>query len=150
MALFLSTSVNKIDKKGRVSVPSAFRAALEKESFAGVVLMRAQNHECLEGFPYSAMEEIARRLDKFDMFSDSQDDLATSVFGEAVQCPFDADGRILVPEELMAHANLIEKAAFVGLGSKFQIWSPDDYQRRREAARASVQKNKLTIPKGGV
>ena len=150
MVLFLSTSVNKIDKKGRVSVPAAFRAALAKETFEGVVVMRAQNHACLEGFAFSSMEEIARRLDDFDLFSATQDDLATSVFGEAHQLSFDKEGRIILPEELMAYANIIEQVAFVGMGGKFQLWEPGAYDARREQARASVQKNKLTIPnKGG-
>lgn len=149
MALFLSTSIHKIDKKGRVSVPSAFRAALEKETFAGVVVMPSQQHPCLEGFAFSAMEDIAARLDEFDLFSETQNDLATSVFGEAVQLAFDGEGRILIPGELMAHTNLNDQVAFVGMGTKFQIWSPSDYALRREEARRSVRENKLTIPKGG-
>jgi MraZ protein len=149
MALFLSTSVNKIDKKGRVSVPAGFRAALEGDEFSGVVLIPSQNHACLEGFPYAAMQEIAGRLDNFDMFSSDQDDLATSLFGEAVQLAFDGEGRIMLGADLMAKANLSEQAVFVGMGAKFQIWSPDRYEERRRAARDNVTKNKLTLPKGG-
>lgn len=149
MALFLSTSVNKIDKKGRVSVPAGFRAALEGEPFSGIVLIPSQTHDCLEGFAYSAMQEIARRLDEFDMFSTDQDDIATSVFGEAQQLAFDGEGRIMLPAELMARANISDQAVFVGLGAKFQIWSPEKYEDRRRAARDNVTKNKLTLPKGG-
>ncbi len=148
MVLFLSTTANKVDKKGRVSVPATFRAALAGQDFQGVVVMRAQNHPCLEGFAYSSMQDIARRIDQFDLFSDAQDDLATAVFGEAVQLPFDGEGRIAIPEELMAYANLTEQAAFVGMGAKFQIWSPAAYAIRRDEARSSVKQNKLTIPKG--
>lgn len=149
MALFLSTSVNKIDKKGRVSVPAGFRTALEGEAFSGIVLIPSQTHDCLEGFAYSAMEEISRRLDEFDMFSSDQDDLATSVFGEAVQLAFDGEGRIMIGADLMARATLSDQAVFVGMGTKFQIWSPDKYEERRRAARENVAKNKLTLPKGG-
>lgn len=149
MALFLSTSVNKIDKKGRVSVPAGFRAALEGEAFSGIVLVPSQVHDCLEGFAYSAMQEIARRLDEFDMFSTDQDDLATNVFGEAVQLGFDGEGRIMLTADLMARATLSEQAVFVGMGEKFQIWSPEKYEERRRAARENVTKNKLTLPKGG-
>lgn len=149
MALFLSTSVNKIDKKGRVSVPAGFRAALEGETFSGIVLIPSQTHDCLEGFAYSAMQEIARRLDEFDMFSSDQDDLATGVFGEAVQLAFDGEGRIMIGADLMASANLSDQAVFVGMGAKFQIWSPDKYEARRRTARDNIAKNKLTLPKGG-
>lgn len=150
MALFLSTHINKVDKKGRVSVPAPFRAALTGQAFQGVVLFRSNTHGALEGFPWSYMEELSARLDNFDLFSEEQDDLATAVFGEAVQLPFDSDGRIILPPSLIEHAGLSEGAAFVGLGTKFQIWEPAALEKRRAAARAQVKDKKLTIPKGEV
>lgn len=147
MALFLSTYTNKIDKKGRISVPSSFRAELSEESFQGVVLFRSNVHQCLEGFAWSYMQEIGQRLDHFDLFSAEQDDLATSVFGTAVQLPLDGDGRIIVPADLIDFANLNEKASFVGMGAKFQIWNRQNFEQRRETARQAVQSKGLTIPK---
>ncbi|PZP56717.1 MAG: division/cell wall cluster transcriptional repressor MraZ [Micavibrio aeruginosavorus] len=150
MALFLSTYVNKMDKKGRVSVPAPFRSALVGQNFQGVVLFRATGHDCLEGFDYASMAELSERLDHFDMFSSAQDDLATSIFAEAVQCPFDSEGRISIPAHLMAHAKIEEGVTFVGLGKKFQVWSSDKFEKRREAARANVAKEGLTLPRPGV
>lgn len=147
MALFLSTYTNKIDKKGRVSVPAPFRAELSEESFQGVVLFRSNVHQCLEGFAWSYMQEIGRRLDDFDLFSSEQDDLATSVFGTAVQLSLDGDGRIILPTDLVDFSSLDEKASFVGMGAKFQIWNPQSFEQRRETARQAVQSKGLTIPK---
>lgn len=147
MPLFLSTHINKVDKKGRVSVPSGFRAALSDQSFQGVVLFRSNNFPCLEGFAYSYMEELGERLDNFDLFSSEQDDLATAIFAEAVQLPLDGDGRIILSPELVEFAALDEKAAFVGLGPKFQIWNPDALDKRRNDARKTVSKSGLTVPK---
>ncbi len=148
MTLFLSTHINKIDKKGRVSVPASFRAELSGESFQGVVLFCSNVHQCLEGFAWSYMQEIGRRLDNFDLFSSEQDDLATSIFGTAVQLPLDGDGRIILPAELVEFSSLQEKASFVGMGAKFQIWNPQSFEQRRETARQAVQSKGLTIPKG--
>ena len=148
MALFLSTHTNKIDKKGRVSVPSSFRAELSDESFKGVVLFRSNVHDCLEGFAWSYMQEIGKRLDNFDLFSAEQDDLATSIFGTAVQLSMDGDGRIILPSDLLDFASLSERASFVGMGAKFQIWDPDAFDQRRDVARQAVQSKGLTIPKG--
>ncbi len=147
MALFLSTHTNKIDKKGRVSVPSSFRAELSDESFKGVVLFRSNVHQCLEGFSWSYMQEIGKRLDNFDLFSAEQDDLATSIFGTAVQLSMDGDGRIILPSDLLDFATLDEKASFVGMGAKFQIWNPDNFEQRRDVARQAVQSKGMTIPK---
>jgi MraZ protein len=149
MALFLSTYLNKVDKKGRVSVPAQFRSALASENFQGVVVFRSNHHAALEGFSWSFMEEIGQRLDHFDLFSDSQDDLATAVFGDSVQLPFDGDGRIVLPKELMDFAQIEGSANFVGLGKKFQIWNPKTFKKRREDARTQVKVQGLTIPKGG-
>lgn len=148
MALFLSTHHNKVDKKGRVSVPAAFRASLAEEDFSGVVLFRSNIHPALEGFAFSHMQDIASRLDNFDMFSEDQDDLATTLFGEAVQVPFDGDGRIVLPVELMEFSGIVERAVFVGLGGKFQIWNPALLEKRREEARRAVRDKGLTLPKG--
>ena len=69
MALFLSACVNKVDRKGRVSVPAPFRSALSDQSFQGVVLFCSNTHKCLEGFGMSRMEELGARLDHYDLFS---------------------------------------------------------------------------------
>lgn len=149
MSLFLSTHVNKIDKKGRVSVPATFRTALAEQSFQGVVLIRSHIHPALEGFSYSMMSELGERIDQFDIFSDDQDDLATTIFGESVPLPFDGDGRIVLPSDLVEHAGMNGSAAFVGLGGKFQIWEPEALKARQSKARESVRSKGLTLPKGG-
>ncbi|HPD82949.1 MAG: division/cell wall cluster transcriptional repressor MraZ [Alphaproteobacteria bacterium] len=147
MALFLSTHINKIDKKGRVSVPAPFRAELSEESFKGIVLFRSNIHQCLEGFAWSYMQEIGKRLDNFDLFSSEQDDLATSIFGTAVQLSMDGDGRIILPADLIEFCTLDDRVSFVGMGAKFQIWNPESFEQRREIARQAVQSKGLTIPK---
>lgn len=147
MVLFLSTYTNKIDRKGRVSVPASFRTALTSSLFAGVVLFRSGTHACLEGFPYTAMEELSARLDHYDLFSAAQDDLATTIFAEAVQMAFDTEGRIIIPEELLRHAAIEEQAVFVGLGKKFQIWNAAAYKARRDQALKQVHDKGLTLPR---
>ncbi|HRK97149.1 MAG TPA: division/cell wall cluster transcriptional repressor MraZ [Alphaproteobacteria bacterium] len=153
MPLFLSTYVNKVDKKGRISVPATFRSTLVGQSFQGVVLFKATGHACIEGFDFGTMEELSQRLDHFDMFSDQQDDIATAIFAESVQCPFDSEGRINVPQSLLDYAKIHDGAAFVGLGRKFQIWDVDQFESRKATARNNVISNHLTLPKldkGGV
>lgn len=150
MALFLSTTYNRIDRKGRVSVPASFRAALAGQAFQGVVLLRSPQHQALEGFSHSVMETIGGRLDNFDMFSAEQDDLAMAVFGEAMALPFDGEGRVVIPAHLLEYAGIEGEAAFVGMGRKFQIWSPTILKARQDAARANIKKQGLTIPAGNV
>jgi MraZ protein len=95
------------------------------------------------------MQELSSRLDKFDLFSDTQDDLASVLFANAVPLSFDDTGRITMPKELLAHANISSNAVFVGLGTKFQIWEPRAFAARQKDAAAQVQRNKLTVPSKG-
>ena len=149
MTLFLATYINKLDRKGRISVPAPFRAALSVQAFQGIVLFRSSAHVCLEGFAMTRMEELGKKLDQLDMFSSAQDDLATVIFGDAVPLPFDGDGRVVLPVDLAAFAKIDEQAAFVGMGSKFQIWNPELLDARRAEARSRVKDQGLTLPGGG-
>lgn len=149
MALFLSTVTNKVDKKGRVSVPAAFRAALVGQLEQGIVVFRSGQHPCLEGFDWATMQEIAQRMDHYDLFSAEQDDLATTIFGESVPLQFDSEGRVSLPPDLLRAAGIVDLATFVGMGRKFQIWSPQKFEARKTTARAHVQEKGLTLPKGG-
>lgn len=148
MTLFLSTSTHKVDKKGRVSVPAGFRAALAGQSENGIILFASSAHPCLEGFDWAKMNEISARMDHYDLFSDDQDDLATTIFGESVQLFFDGEGRVTLPEHLISAAQLAHQATFVGMGRKFQIWNPALFETRKKAARDAVKSKKLTVPKG--
>ena len=149
MGLFLSTTINKVDKKGRVSVPSGFRSALAGESFQGIVLFRSYTQKAIEGVGMSAMETISGRMDNnFAFFSDEHDEMATVLFGESIQLAFDGDGRISLPQDFADYAGITDKVAFVGLGQKFQIWNPETLDKRKTEAREAVQSKKMTLPKG--
>ena len=149
MALFLSTHVNKVDKKGRVSVPAQFRAALQGQSFNGVIVFASHKHACLEACGIDRMEQLSDSVDNLDYFSDTQDDLAASIFADAHQLPFDADGRIILPTDLAAHAGITSgsdsRAAFVGRGKTFQIWSPDTFEIHRKSARQRAASQAATL-----
>jgi MraZ protein len=151
LGLFLSTTINKIDKKGRVSVPASFRAAMAQEEFQGVVLFQSYTQNAIEGVAMSSMEAMSDRMDdQFALFSDDHDELATVLFGESIQLAFDGDGRITLPKTLMDAVDVSGQLAFVGLGKKFQIWNPVDLEKRKERARRAVSDKKMTLSKGSV
>ena len=146
MALFLSTHLNKIDKKGRVSVPASFRTVLSAQSFQGVVVFRSFQLPAGEGFAMDRLERLSAQIDTLEPFSEGYDDLTASIFADAVSLAFDGEGRILLPETIMAHAQLTEQVAFVGRGATFQIWNPERFQAHQEAARERLR---LTRPSLG-
>lgn len=127
MSLFLSSYENRLDTKGRISVPASFRSAVASENFAGVVLYRSFTNNCIEGLSMSRMEKMATATDQMGVFDSELDDLSAMLFADARPLQFDVTGRVVIPEDLLAHAGIKDTAVFVGRGNSFQIWNPDAF-----------------------
>ena len=145
MSLFLSTVVNKVDRKGRVSVPSHFRAALSNQSFPGVILFRSYTSPTLEGCGIDRMQTLSESVDRLDLFSETHDDLASTLFAEAQQLAWDQDGRIFLPDSLKEFAQLTDAAAFVGRGATFQIWNPNVFEKHQADVRKRIKEKGATL-----
>lgn len=144
MAVFLSTIANKVDKKGRVSVPATFRAALEEEKSGGVILYPSFKHPCLEGCGDERIEQIAASIDALDQFSEEVENLNT-ILADSVRLTVDGDGRIMLPKDLADFAGIGETAMFVGQGKSFQVWEPKAYEAYRLEARERARRSGATL-----
>lgn len=140
MALFLSKFTNKIDKKGRVSVPARFRSALAAKGFASVVLFPTINGDAINACGMDVMEELLQRMGGFDPYSEEQDSDAEVLMAESVELPIDGDGRIVIPLDMLADAGISGSCVFAGRGDSFRIWQPEAYEvnaaQAKEKARA--------------
>ena len=96
--MFLSTYVNKVDRKGRVSVPATFRTALAGQRFPGIVVFPSYKYSALEANGIGRIEELIAKLDTLEEFSDAHENLGL-MFAAAHQLPFDPEGRIVRSEE---------------------------------------------------
>jgi MraZ protein len=143
VALFLSTYVNLIDRKGRVSVPAPFRAALANQN--GIIVFRSYKAQALEGSGIELMERLSAGLDRLELFSDDRDDLVATIFADCHQLPIDGEGRVVLPKDLLAFAHITGQAAFVGRGPTFQIWEPQAFERYQAEARSRSRERKLTL-----
>ena len=145
MALFFSTFINKVDRKGRVSVPASFRAAIADQSFSGIVLYPGINNRALEGSGIDRMEELTQRLEALPEFSEERDALS-AIFADTQQLAFDGEGRIMLPPEFCEHAGIVLEggATFVGNGKTFQIWEPARFERHQQERRARARG--VTLP----
>ena len=132
--LILGTHVNKIDKKGRVSVPAQVRAALTESGASSVVLFPSITAPAVEGWPHQRMEQLVDSIDSDNPLTERHADFSTSLMSRAHQLQFDPEGRVLLPSDLLAHAGLADLACFVGHGRTFQIWNPGAFEQRLAAA----------------
>nr|WP_256359962.1 division/cell wall cluster transcriptional repressor MraZ [Thalassospira sp. TSL5-1] len=143
--LFTGTHIHKLDRKGRVSVPKRFRAALEADGFAGIYVYESPKEPTIEGCSESHMERIAASLDDMEMFSDEAEDLADTILGASHALPFDGEGRIILPPELIDYAGITDQVAFVGRGRTFRIWNPETFTDRKTASRTRLVNRGSTL-----
>lgn len=145
----MGTHVNKVDAKGRISIPAPFRASLRgdagTETAISLVVRPSHNHFCIEAWPTPAFHALATPLDQLDVFSEERDDLAAALYNDAYTLEADKEGRIVLPDTLVAHAGLTDTAVFMGLGRTFQIWEPALADRRRLEARERARSRGLTL-----
>jgi len=146
-APFLGTYFNKVDRKGRVSVPAPFRQVLAADSFPGIVCFAAPRAQAVQGCGLGLMTDLMESVDQtFDLFSDDQEAMAFSLFSDARQLAWDSGGRVQLPDDLLEHAGITEKAVFAGLGRFFHIWEPETFKAYKAQARSKIGDKGLSLP----
>ena len=147
MSHFLGTHLNRLDAKGRTSVPAPFRSALRTGADpAALVLRPSHTHPCIEAWPAAEFDRLAAPLGRLEIFSPAQDDLQTALYADAHRVEPDKEGRISLPDSLVQHAGLTDAVSFMGLGRIFQIWEPSAAAARLASARERARALTLGPP----
>ena len=133
--MFLSSYENKLDKKGRVSVPASFRSYLSNLGYNGVICYPSFNHQSIEAWPQDRIEKISNTIDSLNPFEEKRDFFATSILSESINLQFDSEGRIALSSKLIKHAKIKNSMLFVGQGKTFQIWEPTTFEKFRVTAK---------------
>ena len=133
--MFLSSFENKIDKKGRVSVPATFRSHLGGMGYNGFISYPSFNHSALEACSQDRIEKLSNAIDSLNPFEEKKDYFATSILSESINLQFDSEGRILITNKLLKHAKIKNSILFVGQGKTFQIWEPNNYEKFKVTAK---------------
>ncbi len=147
MAVFLSTYVNKVDRKGRVSVPAEFRKVLAGQSYQGVVVHKSLHYSALEGCSAEHMEQLSDSLETSDLSNEDYELIETTIFGGSIQLPFDGEGRIVLPQHFCEFAGITEEAAFVGRRKTFQIWEPGALAAHESGMRDKARSRDISLSK---
>ena len=147
MALLIGRYVNKIDKKGRVSVPKAFRDNFVHENFNGLYIYPSIRFEAIEACGESYFLRLTQHLnDSLEKFSPEQDDLLIAILDNAHALPFDPEGRVVIPIELLEMAGVSGEARFVGRADYFQIWDPKSHEEHRYRGLRQARERAVTLP----
>ena len=142
MDRFVGTHENRLDAKGRVSVPARYRellragAGADADAPVRLMLRPARKLDCIECWPPARFERLASTLDGLDPLSDEYEVRSTIIYGRTTEAELDREGRIVVPSKLALRAKLKDRVAFLGKGDLFQLWEPDAMERHQADADA--------------
>ena len=143
--MFLSTYENKLDKKGRVSVPASFRSYLSNLGYNGVICYPSFNNQSIEAWPQDRIEKISNSIESLNPFEEKRDFFATSILSESTNLQFDSEGRISLTSKLLKHAKIKNSMVFVGQGKTFQIWEPTIFEKFKVTARKKANLNRASL-----
>lgn len=128
MTVFLSSYLNGVDKKGRVSVPAPFRNEMAQHPRQVVVVYAAPEGGYLYGWAYEDFVKLAANIQRMPPLSPVRQRLARAILAAARPLSFDSEGRIAIPEHLMQAAGLEGDVLFAGQGEYFTLWNPKRYE----------------------
>jgi MraZ protein len=149
MSNFFGSHLNRLDAKGRVSVPASFRNVLKKiacetDGPVSMILRPSHTQACIEAWPLSRFEKLGEKLEGYDVFSDEYNALSKAIYGNAYEVESDREGRILLSDKMLKHAGLSEGVLFMGVGATFEIWEPEAGGESEIAARTAARQ--ITLP----
>ncbi len=155
MDRFVSHFTNRLDAKGRVSIPASFRAVLARDGFDGLYVHPSLDSQALDCGGNGLLREIDALIERQPLFSDERELFSTALLGSSEVLKVDPEGRIVLTDTLKSYAAIADQVAFVGQGSKFQIWEPGRFQAHLSEARERVRQMKKSLgtlmpqPEGG-
>jgi MraZ protein len=139
MDRFVSNYTQRLDAKGRISIPASYRAVLARDGFEGLYCYPTLDQPALDAGGNTLLAEIEELIAGFPPYSDQRDELSLALYGTSETLRLDGEGRVILPEPLKAHAGISDTAAFVGLGHKFQIWEPERFRAQLAEAKGKVR-----------
>ena len=143
--MFLSTYENKLDKKGRVSVPASYRSYLSNLGYNGVICYPSFNNQSIEAWPQDRIEKISSSIDSLNPFEEKRDFFATSILSESINLQFDSEGRVQITTKLLKYAKIKNSMLFVGQCQTFQIWEPAAFEKFKTSARKKANLNRASL-----
>lgn len=136
---FGETAIN-LDAKGRLALPTRYRADVEEASDNRLVLTHsAFDAGCLWLYPEPEWERVRDDVMKLPQFNTGHRSLQRRLVGSATLLEPDANARLLLPQTLREVAGLEKKVILMGMGARFEIWNENILNQRRAEEERSMQ-----------
>lgn len=139
MDRFVSHYLLRLDAKGRVSIPAAFRGVLARDGFDGLYCYRTLDRPALDAGGNALLADIEALIALYPPYSEEREQFSAALYGNSEVLRIDGEGRVVLTDALKSHAGITDAVAFAGLGHKFQIWEPERFRAELAGATAKVR-----------
>ncbi|MBX2888613.1 MAG: division/cell wall cluster transcriptional repressor MraZ [Ferruginibacter sp.] len=127
MVSFIGEYESTIDAKGRFLMPAGFKKQLPEEDLSFVVNRGFE--KCLTLYPTQSWTPIFKKISNLNDFDPKVREFRRYFFNGAVAVELDSAGRLLLPKNLFAHAELEKDIVLVAAVNKIEIWDKNLYQQ---------------------
>lgn len=119
----------KVDEKGRIKIPSSFRAIIE-EKYGADCFITSMDGEKAIVYPFPIWQELQARIARMPSTSQARVKLTERLayFGHAAS--MDAQGRVLVPAVLREVAGIAEDVVVLGANDHLEVWNEQKIAKR--------------------
>ena len=135
MQHFIGTYECKADNKGRIMLPMSLKKQLSDKLKNGFVIKRAVFNKCLELYPLKEWDELMDRINKLNRFNKKNIDFIRRFTAGVRQIEIDISGRILIPKDLIIHANISKEIVVSSAVNILEIWDKDSYENAIDNAK---------------
>lgn len=130
--MFRGEHALNMDDKGRVAVPAKYRERLEEKGVGKLVVTVSLMERCLVAYPFPEWQRVESDLDRLPSLKKEVQIIKHLLLGQAIECPLDRPGRILLPQPLRHFAGIARRLRVVGQGQNFELWDEESWTGRRE------------------
>ncbi|NOX86976.1 MAG: division/cell wall cluster transcriptional repressor MraZ [Chlorobi bacterium] len=128
MLNILGTYECKVDAKGRLMFPVAFKNQMGEEIKQGFVIKRSIFKKCLELFPVSQWREESRMVSRLNMFKKKNAEFVTKFMAGVKPVELDGSGRLLIPRDLLKYGGITKEIVLTSVVNKIEIWDKESYE----------------------
>ena len=129
MNYLIGTYECKIDVKGRLLIPSAFKKQLAPVIPKGFVLKRAVFQNCLELYPLEQWEELIKKVNSLNRFKKKNNDFIRRFTAGVKFIELDSNGRLLIPRDLIEFSNINREVTLSTSVNIIEIWDKSSYEK---------------------
>lgn len=124
-----------MDAKGRLAIPQVMRMELQAHSKRPPVLTNLVGATALGLYSAERWDEIENRLSSMSQVEPDVQSMSRLLISGAQECPFDGQGRLLVPADLREYAELDRDIVIAGVGARIEIWNKTRFERELASAK---------------